>query len=77
MRRHDGGTTRQVDVDPAGILFRRVLEVEFLADLLDARFDLLDMARGVVALSDDTEPPSLSPSAIAFLLWVIGGWVFC
>ena len=53
MRRHDRRTTSQVDVDPAGVFLGGELEMEFLADLLDARLDLLDVTGRVVALSDD------------------------
>ena len=41
----------QVDVHTASVLFRGVLESEFLADLLDTGFYLLDVVDGVVAFS--------------------------
>lgn len=48
--------TCQVNVHPPGIGFCTVLQAEFLADLLDAGFDLLDVAGGVVSFAyDDVE----------------------
>lgn len=47
------GAALQIDIDPALILLGLVLEAEFAADLLDARFDFLDVVARVVALADD------------------------
>jgi hypothetical protein len=53
-RRHDRWPALEVDVHAAGIGFRDVLQAEFLADLLDAGLDLLNVVDGVVALADDS-----------------------
>jgi hypothetical protein len=50
---HDRLATGQVDVDTAGIVLGGIIQAEFLADLFDARLDLLDMAGRVVAFTDD------------------------
>lgn len=50
---HNGLATGQVHVDPTGVFLGGILQAEFLADLFDARLDLLDVAGGVVALADD------------------------
>lgn len=50
---HDRLATSQVDVDTAGIVLGGIFQAEFVANLFDARLDLLDMAGGVVALTDD------------------------
>lgn len=52
---HHGLTAGQVHVDPPGVLLGGILQSEFLADLFDARLDLLNMAGGMVALADDPE----------------------
>lgn len=51
---HDSLATSEVNVNTAGVVFGSILQAEFTADLFDARFDLLDMAGGVVSLADDT-----------------------
>lgn len=51
--RHNGLAAGQIDVDPTGVLLGGILQAEFLADLFDARLDLLDMAGGMVTLADD------------------------
>lgn len=53
VRGHNSLATGQVDVDTASVILGRILQTEFLANLLDARLDLLDMANRVVALSDN------------------------
>lgn len=50
--RRDSCSTSEVDVDSAFILLGMVLESLFLADLLDARLDLLDVVDRVVTLAD-------------------------
>ena len=53
LLRHLRGSTLEVDVYSAGVGFGRVLQTEFLAYLLDAWFDLLDVVWGVVPFTDD------------------------
>ena len=53
LLRHLRGSTLEVDVHSASVGFGRVLQAEFLADLLDAWFDLLDVVWGVVPFADD------------------------
>ena len=53
LLRHLRGSTLEVDVYSTGVCFRRVLQTEFLAYLLDAWFDLLDVVWGVVSFADD------------------------
>ena len=53
LLRHLRGSTLEVDVHPARVRFCRVLQTEFLAYLLDAWFDLLDVVWGVVPFTDD------------------------
>ena len=54
--RRDGCSTSEVDVDSAFIVLGVVLEALLLADLLDARLDLLDVVDRVVALADNAAP---------------------
>lgn len=51
--RRDSCSTSKVDVDSAFIVLGMVLESLFLADLLDARLDLLNVVDRVVALADN------------------------
>jgi hypothetical protein len=51
--RHNGRAAGQVHVDPTGVFLGGILQTKFLADLFDARLDLLDVAGGVVAPADD------------------------
>ena len=73
--RHDGRPALKVDVDAARVLLRRVLQAELLADLLDFRFDLLDVAGRVVAFADDAvgnapgEKRAGDWSAWVFFVW--------
>jgi hypothetical protein len=67
-RGHDRWPALEVDVHAAGVGFRYVLQAEFLADLLDAGLDLLDMVDGVVALADDSARERGSVSANCSLL---------
>lgn len=53
MRRHLCRSTFQVDVNPARVFLRCILETEFAADLFDPRLDLLDMANGMFAFAND------------------------
>ena len=53
LLRHLGGSALEVDVHPARVCFCRVLQTEFLAYLLNAWFDLLDVVWGVVPFTDD------------------------
>lgn len=46
-------TALKVDVHPSLILFGAVLQIQFAADLFNARLDLLDMILAVVALTHD------------------------
>ena len=46
-------TASQVDVDAASVGFGVVLQAKFLTNLLDARFDLLDVVYGMVTLAHD------------------------
>lgn len=55
---HLGWSTLEVDVHASSILFRGILKAEFLAYLLDAWFDFLDVVDRVVALAYDTIPSS-------------------
>jgi hypothetical protein len=50
---HNGRAAGQVHVDTTGVFLGGILQAEFLADLFDARLDLLDVAGGMVALADD------------------------
>lgn len=60
-------STLEIDVDSTFVCFGIVLESEFLTDLFDARFDLLDVVYGVVALADDAKSScSVSFSHCAF-----------
>lgn len=52
--RHHRLAAGKVNVDPAGVFLRGILQTQFAADSLDARLDLLDMAGGVIALADDS-----------------------
>ena len=51
LLRHLRRASGQVDIYPAGILLGCILETQFLADLLDAGFDPLNMVRRMVSLS--------------------------
>ena len=52
---------RQVDIHAALVLLGRVVQPHLLADLLDARLDLLDVPGAVVALADDHMQMRLAP----------------
>jgi hypothetical protein len=60
IRRHLRRTTCQIDIDPPRVLFRGVLQPQFATDLFDSGFDFLDVVGGVVSLSDDPIPLSIT-----------------
>ena len=53
VRRRDGSSTSEVDIDSTFVVLGMVLEALLLADLLDTRLDLLDVIDRVIALSDN------------------------
>ena len=53
VRRRDGGSTSEVDIDSTFVVLGMVLEALLLADLLDTRLDLLDVIDRVIALADN------------------------
>ena len=66
---HHSLSTSEVHVDPTGIVLGGILEPELLADLLNARFDFLDVVDRVVSLTHD--PGEMDPvSSIHFPLIV-------
>ena len=60
-RRRAHLAARQVDIHAAFVLLCRVVQPHLLADLLDARLDLLDVPDAVVALADDHMQMRLAP----------------
>lgn len=53
VRRRDGSSTSEVDIDSTFVVLGMVLEALLLADLLDTRLDLLDVIDRVIALADN------------------------
>lgn len=51
MLRHDRRPPRQINIHPPRILLRRILQPQLLTNLLDLRFDFLDMIRRMVPLA--------------------------
>jgi hypothetical protein len=54
------GSALEIDIDPALVLLGGILQSQFSAHLLDARFDLLDVIAGVVAFADDAKKMATS-----------------
>ena len=52
-RRHIRWSARQIDIDSPFIRLRQILQPQLLTDLLNSRFNLLDMTRTVVPFADD------------------------
>lgn len=50
---HIGWPARKIDINAASVGLGGELEAQFAADLLDARFDFLDVVRGVVSFTYD------------------------
>lgn len=53
MLGHMGRPACKIDVNAASVWLGGELEAQFATDLLDARFDFLDVVRGVVAFTYD------------------------
>lgn len=75
LRRPMASTGLQLDVDPALVVLRVVLQPQLAADLLHARLDLLHVVGAVVALADDdvqVRLPALLRVADALLQDLLG-----
>lgn len=70
LRWHRRSAAGQVDVHAAGVLLGRVLQTQLLADLLDPRFDLLDVVCGVIASADDAVKLDFSRGGGVFFSYI-------
>jgi hypothetical protein len=62
--RRDGLTALEVDVDTTSVLLRPVLQAHLAAQLLNLGLELLDVARGVVALANNGVQVRLAAGAV-------------